>query len=119
MANIDSLFHGFSVALTVHHIALMMVGVLLGRWFSRLERDLYRKIPMPDLLFILELSPELSLRRKPDHDPEAIQEKHWVLRQTIARMKAQANVGYIIHIDASFPLEDVLWQIKEVLWERL
>ena len=30
MANIDSLLHGFSVALTVHHIALMMVGVLLG-----------------------------------------------------------------------------------------
>jgi putative tricarboxylic transport membrane protein len=30
MANIDSLFHGFTVALTVQHIALMMVGVLLG-----------------------------------------------------------------------------------------
>src|ERR687892_1510464 len=30
MANIESLFHGFSVALTFHHIALMMVGVLLG-----------------------------------------------------------------------------------------
>src|SRR5215217_2128073 len=30
MGNIDSLFHGFSVALTFHHILLMMVGVLLG-----------------------------------------------------------------------------------------
>ena len=30
MANLDSLFHGFAVALTVQHVALMMVGVLLG-----------------------------------------------------------------------------------------
>lgn len=30
MANIDSLLHGFSVALTFQHIGLMMVGVLLG-----------------------------------------------------------------------------------------
>jgi TctA family transporter len=30
MANIDSLFHGFTVALTFHHVFLMMVGVLLG-----------------------------------------------------------------------------------------
>jgi TctA family transporter len=30
MGNIDSLFHGFAVALTLHHIALMMIGVLLG-----------------------------------------------------------------------------------------
>ena len=30
MANLDSLFHGFAVALTVQHVFLMMVGVLLG-----------------------------------------------------------------------------------------
>jgi putative tricarboxylic transport membrane protein len=30
MANIESLFHGFSVALTFQHVALMMIGVLLG-----------------------------------------------------------------------------------------
>jgi putative tricarboxylic transport membrane protein len=30
MDNLNSLFHGFSVALTFHHVALMMVGVLLG-----------------------------------------------------------------------------------------
>ena len=30
MANIESLFHGFAVALTFHHIFLMLVGVLLG-----------------------------------------------------------------------------------------
>src|SRR5215203_5621897 len=30
MADIGSLFHGFSVALTWYHVALMMIGVLLG-----------------------------------------------------------------------------------------
>src|ERR671917_791652 len=30
MANLDALFHGFTVALTVPHVALMVVGVLLG-----------------------------------------------------------------------------------------
>jgi putative tricarboxylic transport membrane protein len=30
MANLGSLFHGFSVALTWYHVALMLVGVLLG-----------------------------------------------------------------------------------------
>ena len=30
MDNIESLFHGFTVALTFQHIALMMIGVLLG-----------------------------------------------------------------------------------------
>ncbi|WP_431283600.1 tripartite tricarboxylate transporter permease [Humitalea sp. 24SJ18S-53] len=30
LSNIDALIHGFSVALTFHHIALMVAGVLLG-----------------------------------------------------------------------------------------
>ena len=30
MSNIDSLMHGFAVALTFKHVALMIVGVLLG-----------------------------------------------------------------------------------------
>ena len=30
MANIESLFHGFAVALTFQHLALMLIGVLLG-----------------------------------------------------------------------------------------
>ncbi|WP_414474609.1 tripartite tricarboxylate transporter permease [Microvirga sp. M2] len=30
MANIESLFHGFAVALTFQHVFLMMIGVLLG-----------------------------------------------------------------------------------------
>src|SRR5215217_6882391 len=30
MANLDALFHGFTVALTFQHVFLMLVGVLLG-----------------------------------------------------------------------------------------
>jgi TctA family transporter len=30
MANLDALMHGFAVALTVHHVTLMVLGVLLG-----------------------------------------------------------------------------------------
>src|ERR1044072_9235470 len=30
LANLDALMHGFSVALTFHHILLMVAGVLLG-----------------------------------------------------------------------------------------
>ncbi|MGL4495582.1 MAG: tripartite tricarboxylate transporter permease, partial [Beijerinckiaceae bacterium] len=30
MANLEALLHGFSVALTWHHLLLMVIGVLLG-----------------------------------------------------------------------------------------
>lgn len=88
----------------------------LGRVFARLEQRLYRKIPMPDLLFVLELAPDISLLRKPDHDRQAIEEKHVVLHRLLSRIKAEANLRYVMTIDATFPKDEVLQQIKEALW---
>ncbi|MGH8649543.1 MAG: hypothetical protein ACREUP_09595, partial [Burkholderiales bacterium] len=39
------------------------------------EQRLYRKIRTPEFLFVLEVSPEVSFQRKPDHRPAVIQAK--------------------------------------------
>jgi len=88
------------------------MGTITGT-LSKKEQDLYRKIRPPDHIFVLHVSPEVSQRRKPDHDPEMIQAKSQALRQ----MERQGL--HIIDVDADQPFEQVLLQIKTALWQLL
>ena len=91
----------------------------IGRVFSRLEQNLYRKFQFPDYIIILNVSPEVSIRRKPDHKQTAVEQKNLVLQEWTANYEAQVDDCRLISINAELSLEEVLVCIKEQIWERL
>jgi thymidylate kinase len=85
----------------------------ITRVLSATEQDIYRKIRPPDHIFVLHVSPEVSQRRKPDHNPEMIEAKSQALKQ----MERQGL--HVIDVNADQPFEQVLLQIKTALWQFL
>ena len=85
----------------------------LTRWFSKMEQNTYRKIHPPDYIFILHVSPQVSLQRKPDHDPKMILAKSQALKQM------EKGSLHVIDVDADIPIEGVLLNIKSELWRLL
>jgi thymidylate kinase len=92
-------------------------GIITNALMS-LERDIYRKFQMPDLLCILEVSPEISLQRKPDHRRSAIEAKHQLLRKLASSLQGKSRAR-LRRIDAGLPLEQVDLHIKRALWGAL
>jgi thymidylate kinase len=80
---------------------------------------LYRKFEMPDLLVVLEVSPEVSMQRKPDHREEAIEAKNQALRALRAGLEADSRQGNWAHLNADLPFEGVLNQLKQAIWAAL
>lgn len=101
------------------HLASENYPGTIADTFSRLERRLYRQIQMPDLLLVLEVSPEVSLERKPDHDWEAIEAKKIALGKLASLVEAAPKKVRVSYINASLPLETVLGQIKQEIWGAL
>jgi hypothetical protein len=88
----------------------------LASFFSRLEERLYRKFEMPDHLILLEVSPGESLRRKPDHQPDAIHAKNVALRTLWADPESDHLKLDWLLLNANLPREDVLNKLKKVIW---
>jgi thymidylate kinase len=80
---------------------------------ARIEQNVYKKIHPPDHIFILQVSPKVSLQRKPEHDPKMIETKSRVLQQ----MDTQGL--HVTRFDADQPFEQVLLEIKTALWQLL
>ena len=91
----------------------------IANLFSRAERKLYSKIRPPDCFIVLDVSPQVSLQRKPDHKREAIEAKNQLLNEIIAKNRPQALSSRMICLDANLPFEQVLGQIKKKVWEIL
>lgn len=86
-----------------------MITRKLGQW----EQNVYQKILLPDHIFALQVSPEISLRRKPEHDPDMIDRKSQALKQI-------GDHGLPVTIvDADQPFDQVLLTIKTRLWQLL
>jgi hypothetical protein len=64
---------------------------------------------------VLRVTPGVSLRRKPDHDPVAIIAKC----KAIDEFLAQPTDTRVLAIDAVQPFEEVLDELKCRLWEAL
>jgi len=90
-------------------MAMGRVARLLSDW----EQRIYQRIIPPDHIFVLHVSPEVSLQRKPDHDRTMVSAK--------SRALAQMDEGElpITRIDAEQPLEDVVRQVKTGVWNLL
>lgn len=80
---------------------------------SRLEHSTYRRIQLPDHIFVLHVSPDVSQQRKPDHGREMIEAKSSALKQ----MDSQGL--HATEVDADQPFERVLLQVKRSLWQLL
>jgi thymidylate kinase len=91
----------------------------LTRYFSQVERGIYRRIAPADVYFALDVHPENSLARKPDHSPTAVEAKSHLLRRLVSANENSPGRIKIIHIDANLPQDDVLQQLKSNLWKLL
>jgi thymidylate kinase len=89
-----------------------------GRISKRLvskEIDLYKKMRLPDYLLVLDVDPEVSVQRKPDHNRVILSEKYHAIQDLIANeYRYQLSC-----IDANLPYEDVLNELKSVVWKML
>ena len=92
----------------------------LGHAFAKVEEMIYQKIGPPDHYIVLDVSPEVSLERKPDHDGEAIRAKSQLLRKFMTTAgHPSASFDHLIHIDADLPFAEVVDQLKRSVWQLL
>lgn len=91
----------------------------VSRRLSRMEQDLYRKFKSVDLLVLLNVEPETSLQRKPDHSEETIRAKNIALNAVQSRIANDSGKWDWVSIDAEKPFEEVLLRIKRLVWAAL
>ena len=89
------------------------------RALAKAEQRLYRKIRPPEFLFVLEVSPEVSFQRKPDHQPAVLQAKSSAISALASRASEGAARLNLSTIDANRPLDGVMSQLKSKVWELL
>jgi thymidylate kinase len=90
---------------------------LVGFFYQR-EQKIYNKFSHPDLMIILEVTPEVSHKRKPDHDLETIQEKDRAIKKLESSLRTDTVINWTTQ-DADIPIEDVLLQLKRKIWVTL
>lgn len=88
---------------------------MLFRWLSNREYKLFENIAHinPDLVIKLYVSPEESVRRKPDHDIEEVSQKAAV----IAALNFEHSQLYSVNTEQDFQTEIV--EIRNLVWKNL
>jgi thymidylate kinase len=94
-------------------------GGLAARSFARLEEAIYRRFQPPDLCVILEVDPDTSISRKPDHNRETIEAKARLLQQLVEKTDSLLAQSHLIIVDAGRPLASVVADVKESVWTNL
>jgi thymidylate kinase len=88
-----------------------------GRWarsLATLERRYYDRIAGPDILIVLRLDPDTAVERKRGVEPESSVRPR---SEEIWRMDWRGSPAILV--DAASPKDQVLSQIKSVIWSRL
>jgi thymidylate kinase len=91
----------------------------LVRAFAKAEQRIYGQIGPPDHYIVLDVSPEVSLQRKPDHDGQAIGAKSQLLRKFMTTADHPSASFGLIAIDADLPFAEVVSQLKRTVWQLL
>ena len=86
---------------------------------ARAEQNLYLKIRPPDFLFVLNVSPEVSMQRKPDHQRPVVEAKSRAVGDLASKAERGARKSGVIHLNADLPFEEVWSQLKTRVWEVL
>ncbi len=85
----------------------------LAQFLARQETSIYSRMLRPDMLFVLQLDPELAVTRKPEEPAEYVRRRGravWAVDW--------ATTGAQV-IDASRPLPEVLDDLKSRIWPNL
>lgn len=88
-------------------------GSRFARWLIELEKSYYRQIAPPDMLLVLRVDPEIAVQRKTGEDPAFVRARNteiWELNW--------ADVDALV-IDSSKAKDDVLSEIKTLIWSEL
>jgi thymidylate kinase len=91
----------------------------LGRVFASAEQSIYRQIGPPEHYVLLNVSPDVSLQRKPDHDRTAVTAKARFLNQFAVALEREADSVNLVPINADRPFEEVVRQLKTAVWQVL
>lgn len=100
-------------------IAVVLDGAKgpLIRRMAAAEETTYRRFGVPDHLIVLLVSPHVSAERKPDHAPEILAAKGRAAQELAAIAEASAEGIDLIRVDADRPLDEVLAEVKERVWD--
>jgi thymidylate kinase len=90
-----------------------MLGGARAGTLARLERAYYARIAPPDVLLVLDVSPETAMSRRPSDDPAEI-----AARAGAIHAAPWATVDAVV-IDGERPPDEVLTAAKAAIWERL
>ncbi len=91
----------------------------VGRIFAAAEQGIYRQISPPRHYLLLNVSPAVSLQRKPDHDPTAVTAKAQFLNKFAAEMEGEDEKVNLLTINADLPFAEVEHQLKTAVWQVL
>ena len=80
---------------------------------AQAEEKIYQNILPAESVFVLQVSLETALTRKPDHKPEMLAAKNQAIRQM-----TRDNIE-LIDIEVEKPLDQVLLEVKSILWDLL
>jgi thymidylate kinase len=83
------------------------------KWLMRIEEGYYRKIARPDVLIVLKVDPEIAVKRKPEESIVSVRARSKLVWE-FDWNNAPAHV-----LDASLSKNEVLDQIKSLVWEHL
>ena len=86
---------------------------------AAIEQRLYRKFDNLDLLVMLNVDPEVSVERKPDHALEIILAKNAALTRLKTELAESDGEWKWVPVDANNPVEQVLLDIKTAIWSEL
>jgi thymidylate kinase len=78
-----------------------------------LENGYYQKIAMPDLLIVLKVNPEIAVSRKKEESAVSVR----VRSRLVWEFDWSNTPAHVL--DASLPKNEVLAQVKSLVWEHL
>lgn len=88
----------------------------LARAFGAAERWLYRRMLPPGHLFVLDVSPDVSVQRKPDHQREVVLAKSRALRELEAAAGPRGASFELVRLSADRSFDEVLGELKAQIW---
>lgn len=92
---------------------------IFSKWFASKEKEIYTRMNLPECVIVLDVSPDVSVARKPDHDPAVLDAKIKGVRSLIDVIRTRHQDVRIIHINADQPFDEVFLQLKRNIWSVL
>jgi thymidylate kinase len=91
----------------------------LTRALATAEERMYRRFELPNYFVVLQVTPEVSADRKPDHRPDVLVAKGRAVAEMATLAETSGLPVKVIRIDANRPLDAVLVDVKGRLWDVL